>query len=145
MPPKRAAPARSRAAPPNPPPNQPSDDSDSGSSHDGDNEQLPVLPRSRRWAKVSCSGNLDDDYKLATRNLARAYRYICLCQAPFTGEGEEGEDDDWEDDDDEDEEDEDEEMDEVEVNANGNRPRRRCDGGRTCLCNKPAADNPNHP
>ncbi|KAF3313025.1 hypothetical protein TWF173_006407 [Orbilia oligospora] len=128
MPPKRTASASSHAASKRPRPNADAEGSNSN------NEQFPALPRSKRWAKVSGSGNLDNDYKLATRNPAKAYKYICFCQAPFSGEDDEDEDE-------EDEEDEDED----EGNGNSNPSRRRGDGGRTCICNKPVEEHPDHP
>ncbi|KAF3273340.1 hypothetical protein TWF970_009126 [Orbilia oligospora] len=63
---------------------------------------------------------------------------IHFCQAPFSGEDDEDEDE-------EDEEDEDEDEDEDEGNGNSNPSRRRCDGGRTCICNKPVEEHPDHP
>ncbi|EGX50935.1 hypothetical protein AOL_s00054g671 [Orbilia oligospora ATCC 24927] len=59
-------------------------------------------------------------------------------EAPFSGEDDEDEDE-------EDEEDEDEDEDEDEGNGNSNPSRRRCDGGRTCICNKPVEEHPDHP
>ncbi|KAK6509222.1 hypothetical protein TWF481_003982 [Arthrobotrys musiformis] len=132
MPPKRAASGSSRGAAKRPRP----EGSDNSDSSDNEAGQFPVPPRSKRWAKISGSGNLDDNYKLATRNPTKAYKYVCICQAPFSGE---------DDDDDDDEDDEDEDEDEDEENGGGSSNRQRCDGGDTCLCNKPAEEHPDHP
>ncbi|KAK6362994.1 hypothetical protein TWF730_000442 [Orbilia blumenaviensis] len=155
MPPKRAAPsASSNAASKRP--RLAAEGSDSNSTNIATTNvnatvQLPPRP-SKRWAKVSGSRNLDNDYKLAARNPPR---YICLCTAPHKlgrgGEDEEegdGWDDDDDDDDDEEEEEEDdgntyEDMGEVEVNASA-RSRGKCDGGKTCICSKPADEHPDH-
>lgn len=89
--------------------------------------------KSKRWAAVSGSRNADDGYKQAIKDPAVAYAYICLCSPPW------GDD---EDDDDEDEE-EDEEDDEDDEDGNA-KPRVKCDGRKSCLCSKPAAENPDH-
>ncbi|KAK6536219.1 hypothetical protein TWF281_000462 [Arthrobotrys megalospora] len=87
MPPKRAASASSGTAPKKP--------RSGGSNSSGNGNELPAIPLSNRWATVSGSENLDDDYKVVARNPVRAYIYICLCQAPFKDDEEEG--DGWED------------------------------------------------
>ncbi|RVD80935.1 uncharacterized protein DFL_008819 [Arthrobotrys flagrans] len=141
MPPKRAAPASSGAAP-----KKPRSDAKGSNSDSSDNEQFPRPPRSKRWAKVSGSGNLDDSYRFNTRNPAKAYKYVCLCRAPFEGEDDEEESDGWDDveeDEDEEVEDEDEVVEEVEESANP--PKNQCDGGRTCICNKLVEEHPDHP
>ncbi|KAK0615358.1 hypothetical protein B0T17DRAFT_657547 [Bombardia bombarda] len=105
---------------------------------------LPSIPRNKRWADVSNSANVDHKYKLAVHNPVSAYEYVCMCQPPFSNGG----DDDDSDDDDSDEEEDEEEGDDE---NGGNEPKKtsggrgRCDAGETCLCNKPAADHPDHP
>lgn len=77
---------------------------------------------------MSGSRNLDAEYKsLLDKDGESAYEYICVCHAP------------WDDDDDEEEDssDEEEEDDDEESGA-------ECDGGATCLCQKPAAEHPEH-
>ncbi|KAK4133942.1 hypothetical protein BT67DRAFT_381493 [Trichocladium antarcticum] len=107
-------------------------------STDGPPADLPAIPRNKRWAPVSASGNADDDYKLFVHNPVTAYNFVCMCQPPFLNGDDDDEDDDDEDDDDEEDEDEDER------NGAGTGKRPRCDGGDTCLCEKPAAEHPDH-
>ncbi|GFG24330.1 hypothetical protein IFM61606_04236 [Aspergillus udagawae] len=91
--------------------------------------------KSTRWSRVSGSGNADAAYKFSIQDPVKAYSYVCICQLPFD-DGDDGEneddreigddcenEDDWEDE----------------------KSKTSCDGGKTCLCNKPAADHPNHP
>ncbi|KAK4246106.1 hypothetical protein C7999DRAFT_42421 [Corynascus novoguineensis] len=73
--------------------------------------------RSKRWAPISGSANVDVDYKIQTRNPLTAYRFLCLCRAPF--------------------------RDEVDRKSL-HRKAVKCDDGKTCLCNKPASEHPNH-
>ncbi|KAK4116051.1 hypothetical protein N656DRAFT_786541 [Canariomyces notabilis] len=72
--------------------------------------------------------------RVALRN---RHQFVCLCRAPFsTG-----------DDDDDEEEHEDEDEDGVETEKaqkSEKEPRARCDAGKTCLCNKPAEEHPDH-
>jgi hypothetical protein len=95
----------------------------------------PPIPRSKRWAAVSGSGNVDLEYRKAMWNPLVAYRFVCMCQPPFPN----GEDDDEEDEDDDD----DEENEDAEAS---DKPKKQpsCDGGETCLCDKPAAEHPDH-
>ena len=82
-------------------------------------KQLAAVRRNKRWAPVSGSANADAKVQLAIQNPVKAYSFVCMCQPPFsTGDFDE-----------EDEEDDD---------------KPRCDGGKTCLCDKPAADHPDH-
>ncbi|KAL1838829.1 hypothetical protein VTJ49DRAFT_2186 [Mycothermus thermophilus] len=81
--------------------------------------QLPPVPRGQRWSAVSASGNIDTAYRQLWNTPEKAYQFICWCRPPFPEPG-----------DDEDDEDEDDEP--------------ACDGGKTCLCGKPAADHPDH-
>ncbi|CAI4214120.1 unnamed protein product [Parascedosporium putredinis] len=112
------------------------DDSSDGSASGNDDSDSPPLPRRARWAKVSGSGNLDDWYRKKYRNPQRARKFICLCKP--SGEDD---DDDWED---EDESDEGEESGDDDIPVVEVAPRRRCDGGKTCLCYKPAKKHPEH-
>ncbi|KAK4119562.1 hypothetical protein N657DRAFT_581472 [Parathielavia appendiculata] len=88
------------------------------------------IPRNKRWAAVSGSANADAEYKMKTSNPLIAYKFVCMCQPPFPN----GEDDE----DEEDEENEDAET----SDKSAKRP--KCDGGETCLCDKPAAEHPDH-
>lgn len=76
---------------------------------------------------MSVSRNIDDDFKLAVQDPERANVYTCVCRPPYIV----GDDRfvDSEDEDDEDESDEEEE---------------ECDGGETCVCQKPASEHPEH-
>jgi len=94
-----------------------------------------AVRKSKRWSAVSGSANLEVAYRIDTKDKNKAYKFVCMCQVPFsTGEGDSDDEDDW---DDEDEEEQDQDSD---------KPKRaRCDGGKTCLCDKAAADHPDHP
>lgn len=74
------------------------------------------------------------------KNPEVAYSFITICRLPNYDEDE---------DEDEDEDDDDDEMtdaDENESNVNSEKqPQKPCDGGDTCLCNKPFAEHPDHP
>jgi hypothetical protein len=73
------------------------------------------FPRNKRWSPaISGSANADMQYRIATKDPAEAHSFVCFCQAPFPN-GEK---------------------------KNAKQP--KCDGGVTCLCNKPAAEHPNH-
>lgn len=143
MPPKRAAaaagPSRAKKSRPS---TDATDATDGTNRANGANETgsageepLVQVPRNKRWSTVSGSGNADDDYKRATRNPLTAYDFVCMCQAPFTDD----DDDDSEDDDEGDDEDDEPK------NAEKRSKRVSCDGGKTCLCNKPASEHPEHP
>ncbi len=91
-----------------------------------------VPPRSLRWsAGISGSANIDAAYKLTMRDPAIAHKWICTC--PISDDDDE---EDW------DEEDE-EELADDEAGA-AEKAKSRCDGGRTCVCSKPAAEHPAH-
>lgn len=103
-----------------------------------------VPPPSKRWSKVSCSRNLDINYKTLTKDPAAAYSYVCMCKLPFSqgldddsdeSDEDEGDGDEWE------TEDEDEDP---KKSKDKGKPKAKCDSGRTCLCDKPAADHPDH-
>ncbi|KXX80644.1 hypothetical protein MMYC01_203400 [Madurella mycetomatis] len=127
MPPKRAAgtvPSRAKK------PRQ-----NTGGETDDATAAKPVIPRSDRWAAVSGSANADADYRQSMENPVTAYSFVCLCRAPFTV----GIDDDEEDE-------EEDEAEEGKGKGKGKREEKKppCDGGKTCLCNKPAAEHPGH-
>lgn len=90
-----------------------------------------AAPPSKRWSKVSGSRNVDASYKEITKDPAKAYSFICICRLPFG----------LDDDDDDDDESSDEEEDAV---ADKSKKLAPCDGGKTCMCNKSAADHPEH-
>ncbi|GIJ98243.1 hypothetical protein Aspvir_000358 [Aspergillus viridinutans] len=97
--------------------------------------------KSTRWSRVSGSGNADAAYKSSIEDPVKAYSYVCICRLP-SDDGDDGEDErDRENEDDreigDDREDEDDWEDETSKSS--------CDAGKTCLCNKPAAEHPNHP
>lgn len=111
-------------------------------------------PASKRWSKVSASRNADADFKLAIRDPARANAFMCICKPPFV-DGDDDSDEDEGDDEEDDEDGSDEEgSDEVnsddEINGEDTPKKSRtptkpkCDGGKTCLCNKPASEHPEH-
>ncbi|KAB5513582.1 hypothetical protein GE09DRAFT_1179704 [Coniochaeta sp. 2T2.1] len=79
------------------------------------------LTTSKRWATPSGSRNADAEYRYAkvSKGEDKAYEYICICHLR------------WEEDEEEEEDDE-----------NPNKP--KCDGGKTCVCQKPAAEHPEH-
>ncbi|GAB1316843.1 hypothetical protein MFIFM68171_07053 [Madurella fahalii] len=87
--------------------------------------------RGLRWAPVSGSANIDTAYRNIWNKPGEAYRYICWCQLPFPR------DDDGEDEEDCEDAGEDED-------AGDAGKKKRCDGGKTCLCLKPAQDHPDH-
>ncbi|KAI9367289.1 hypothetical protein BJX61DRAFT_538185 [Aspergillus egyptiacus] len=93
-------------------------------------DQPPTLDydkslRSDRWSEVSVSGNIQVGYSLYADYDKWEY-----------------DDDDYDEDDEDDEEDEEDE----DRDADEARPKKaKCDGGETCMCNKPAAEHPDHP
>ncbi|KAL0943661.1 uncharacterized protein CTRU02_201548 [Colletotrichum truncatum] len=84
-----------------------------------------------RWSAVSNSRNADADYKIAMADPEFAFTYVCRC--PFGTKHASQVDDD----------DDDEDDDENEGDKGTSKP--KCDGGKTCLCNKLAADHPDAP
>ncbi|KAK4242861.1 hypothetical protein C8A03DRAFT_28860 [Achaetomium macrosporum] len=104
-------------------------------------DAVPDIPRSKRWAPVSGSANVDYKYKLDTRNPLTAYQFVCLCQPPFRNGYDEDNDED-EEDEDSDNENESAEPDDGEKPKKEKRP--KCDGGKTCLCDKPVEEHPDH-
>ncbi|SPQ26482.1 695b8046-1e8c-4982-a7a8-4e2cd759b51b [Thermothielavioides terrestris] len=136
MPPKRAA-AGTSSAPKKSPAASAADGADSAASSASE----PAIPRSKRWSPVSGSANADAHYKLKMQNPVTAYSFVCLCRPPFPN----GEDSDEDDEEDDDEEDGDEEGREVEDGEESAKKKRSvCDGGKTCLCDKPASEHPDH-
>lgn len=115
-----------------------------------DNADEPVIPRSKRWSKVSGSANADDGYRLHTSK-PEAYSYLCLCK-PLHDRGSDSEDEWDEEDEDEDEENANKVGREV-LKCSGYVPdiyrtqekEPACDYGKTCVCLKPAAEHPEHP
>jgi hypothetical protein len=102
--------------------------------------------RSKRWAAVSGSKNLDAEYfTKMIKDADKAYEFTCVCN-PLGSQGDEDEDE-WDDVDDEDEDEDDEDADEdVEMQhdeAKGTG--QKCDRGKTCPCTKPASEIPSHP
>ncbi|OIW26346.1 hypothetical protein CONLIGDRAFT_469830 [Coniochaeta ligniaria NRRL 30616] len=130
MPPKKRSGSTSNAAPAQSKKSKPDDLPDV--------EHAGILHESKRWVAVSGSRNLDAEYKHYLKNedgTEKPYEYICMCRAPWNA----GDSDDEEDEEDEDDDD-DEEEDETEKTK-----KPACDGGKTCLCRKPAAEHPDHP
>lgn len=72
------------------------------------------------------------------KNPEVAYSFITICRLPNSHEDNEDEDGD-----------EDEEMNDVDDNdsnaSSKKEPQKPCDGGDTCLCDKPSTDHPDHP
>ncbi|KAK4213916.1 hypothetical protein QBC37DRAFT_315491 [Rhypophila decipiens] len=86
----------------------------------------PKVKKTARWAKFSVSANLAAEYeKLTSEGKANPGEFICLCQVPFDL-GEDASDS------------------EAESESPEKSKPKRCDGGKTCLCKKPASENPNH-
>jgi hypothetical protein len=114
---------------------------------------MPAAARGQRWSPVSGSANVDTAYRELWKTPEKAYQYVCWCRPPFPGESSDSDSDDDEEEDEDENEDEDDDEDndggdEEKENNNGdnNKPKKKpsCDGGKTCLCNKPANDHPNH-
>lgn len=108
-------------------------------------------PRSKRWAPISGSVNADESYKEQCKRITaeRVYTYECWCRPPFrTGDNDSDEDsvDSWDDTDSEGSEDDNEEtVVEEDDDTPKSSSKSRCDGGKTCVCEKPARDHPDHP
>ncbi|KAK3998164.1 hypothetical protein QBC44DRAFT_376032 [Cladorrhinum sp. PSN332] len=144
MPPKRPAPTaaakpaskKSRASA------RSSNNTDSADSRDTteDAAQPPnatLVKKSNRWSSPSASANIDAEYRKIAADHTKAYKYVCICELPFDDGGDDDDDDDEEEDDDDEEDNEEEE---------GQKEKKKpCDGGKSCMCDKPAADHPEHP
>lgn len=104
-------------------------------------------PKSKRWSAVSVSRNADDEFRLAVQDPERANDFICICPPPFaSGDGDDDDEDDDNDSDDDDDEDEDDDddADDGDMAQKTKEGKQKCDGGETCICNKPANENPEH-
>ncbi|KAJ5368896.1 uncharacterized protein N7496_008656 [Penicillium cataractarum] len=99
--------------------------------------EKPQVPRSKRWSKgLSGSANADTEFRtIIARNPDSLWKFACQCRQIV------GSDDDDEEDEDEDGEDEGEG--EGEPKKTDDLP--PCDGGKTCLCQKPIEEHPDHP
>lgn len=97
-------------------------------------------PKSLRWSAVSASRNADASFKDAVQDFDKAYSYLCICQPPFTRDDY----DPYDDDDDDDDESGSENEDNDGADKEGKKPKTKCDGGKSCLCNKPASEHPDH-
>ncbi|KLU91538.1 hypothetical protein MAPG_10056 [Magnaporthiopsis poae ATCC 64411] len=147
MPPKRSAPAQASSArgrksrKSDQGQAQPAEDA-AGGGASSDGEDSPVDPDAfrasvlkaaakTRYTPYSSSSNLEGEYLVKTQDKAKAYGYVCLCHSPFKKPRDEDE--------------EDEDGDEAEGQDDQGDDGKDCDGGKTCLCLKPAADHPDHP
>ncbi|RLM01964.1 hypothetical protein CFD26_108835 [Aspergillus turcosus] len=101
--------------------------------------------KSERWSRVSASGNADAAYKASIEDPVKAYSYVCICRVPWNNEDDREDEDDEEDEDEDDEEDEDDSSQASSHESAKEKSKPSCDGGETCLCNKPAAEHPDHP
>ncbi|KAK3934519.1 hypothetical protein QBC46DRAFT_427091 [Diplogelasinospora grovesii] len=91
-----------------------------GWSDDDSIELTTYHTRARTPVEFICrDGRLEAHYRHVLKNADRAYGYICWCRPPFPDANVEA--------------------------IGGNGLQARCDAGRTCLCNKPAQDHPDHP
>jgi hypothetical protein len=83
---------------------------------------------------------------MVMQNPVTAYAFVCLCQPPFrtSDDGDEDEDDDEEEEDEEEKDEDEEDEENKEPENSGKLKRGKCDGGKTCLCDKPAAEHPDH-
>ena len=102
--------------------------SDDANASNAANAPAMPIPRSKRWAKVSGSANAEDEFQLVLQNPVKAFAFVTMCQPPFPN-GDDSDDDDSDDDGDDDD---------------GDDGKKKCDGGKTCLCEKLAADHPDH-
>ncbi len=121
MPPKRPAAGAGGSKAKKSRPSAEGTDSNAGSTGNGSPAELEI-PRNKRWAAVSGSGNADDDFNTVLQNPVKAFSFVCLCRPPFrNGPADDSDDED---------------------SDAGDKV--TCDGGKTCLCDKPAADHPDH-
>ncbi len=101
-----------------------------------------IIPQSKRWAPVSGSANAEMDYKWATRDPKAAYAFVCMCRPPFRLQDDDPEPEwdgrEFDDDESNDGGEDDENKDENEPDEYG------CDRGKTCHCDKPASQHPDH-
>ncbi|KAK1453604.1 hypothetical protein CMEL01_05263 [Colletotrichum melonis] len=130
--------------------------------------------KNTRWSAVSASRNADEDYKKACEEVAYAFEYVVRCSFGTRHGDDEEDDEDDEDEEEDDEEEEKEEpqakgkgkgkskvADEKKATAQGKakdeqqhlayvelekkKPKQKYDGGKTCVCSKPAAEHPDAP
>lgn len=120
-----------------------------GAAAAGDDASTPAAPPpSKRWSAVSVSRNVDASFRLAVRDAEKANTYRCVCRPPFVDGN--NDDDEWDDMDSEDEDGDDDNNngDEGaggEKDKEGNKKEKaKCDGGKSCVCNKPASEHPDH-
>jgi hypothetical protein len=99
------------------------------------------VPKNKRWSKVSGSGNADYRYRVHMKDPKVAYSFITICRLPNYHE------DEYEDEDEDEDENEDDGMDgDDDSNTSSKKqPQQPCDGGVTCICDKPVAEHPEHP
>jgi hypothetical protein len=106
-----------------------------------------ILHQSKRWAPVSGSRNCDAEYKylIAKQGEEKAYSYICVCRPPWEDDSNDSDESDDEDSASEDDDDDDDKSEEDGEDGEKSEKQPPCDGGKTCLCGKPAAEAPDHP
>ncbi|KAH8892352.1 hypothetical protein GQ53DRAFT_686303 [Thozetella sp. PMI_491] len=129
MPAKRAAPSTAQTAS--------AKRAKQGSQIDDDELEQEVMKMMRRtrWSTISGSANADAEYwKIVTDDPKKSYSYICICTAPFELSQDDDSDDDSLNDDNRGEHDD-----------KGKPERKRCDGGKTCVCRADFKDHPDHP
>ena len=116
-----------------------------GSVENGTTTAPAAAPHSKRWSKISGSRNVEASYKEITKDPAEAYSFICICRSPFGDDDDEDSDDGWDTTDDDGEE-EGQDTNANKRNETKDKPNKQvpCDGGKKCLCNKPAAEHPEH-
>ncbi|KAJ5815648.1 hypothetical protein N7474_007425 [Penicillium riverlandense] len=107
-----------------PPKRKSSDNADAQPKRSKTGGETPEKKGSR-WSNVSGSANIYESYKRITSDAPDTYAWKCECKAPFEN-------------DDEDDEPESKEEDEDKMKDT-------CDDGKTCLCEKSAAEYPDHP
>ncbi|KAF9889062.1 hypothetical protein FE257_008039 [Aspergillus nanangensis] len=91
-------------------------------------KKVKPTPTDTRWSKVSASANASNSYKdFKEEDLVRAYTYVCMCKPPYDEDTSEDEDDPEQESD------------------KGDAVKPHCDYGKTCLCDKPATEHPDHP
>lgn len=104
----------------------------------------PVVPEpSTRWSAVSASRNADASFRFAVQDRDKANAYRCICQPPFLR----ADYDPYLDDDDDNDDDNDDEGSEGEdgnEDKDEKKKKAKCDGGRSCVCNKLSSEHPEH-
>lgn len=119
-----------------------------GRTSDDSERAALTAAMSTRWSAVSGSRNIDTSFKLAVQDAQKANTYKCICRPPFLrneDDEDEDEDEDGYDDTDEEGEEGDDDDDNNDNDEKKNKSKKtRCDGGRSCLCHKPASEHPTH-